>query len=116
EVIQAVEMDLDVTHTKVYVNNWMHKGSNPDATPFSMDVESSALLIVVKDSADPADGTASVFVDGEKVLDYDPHVVGWCHSNAVIVFRGGELKKRHIEVVVNDPTKNFTILGFGIVR
>ena len=116
EVIQAVEMDLDVTYTKVYVNNWMHKGSNPDATPFSMDVESSALFIVVKDSADPADGTASVYVDGEKVLDYDPHVVGWCHSNAVIVFRGGELKKRHIEVVVNDPTKNFTILGFGIVR
>ena len=69
-----------------------------------------------KDSADPAVGTASVFVDGEKVLDYDPHVVGWCHCNAVIVFRGGELKKRHIEVVVNDPTKNFTILGFGIVR
>ncbi|MCR5722754.1 MAG: SGNH/GDSL hydrolase family protein, partial [Lachnospiraceae bacterium] len=116
ENLQAVEMDLDLTHTKTYVNNWMHKGSNPDNTPFSMDVECTALFIVVKDSADPADGTATITVDGEKALEYDPHVVGWCHSNAVIVFRGGELKRRHIEVRLDDWSKNFTILGFGIVR
>lgn len=116
EVVQAVEMDLDLTHTKTFVNNWMHKGSNPDTTPFSIDVECTALFIVVKDSADPADGTATVSVDGEKALDYDPHAVGWCHSNAVIVFRGGELKRRHIEVRLDDWSKNFTILGFGIVR
>ena len=116
EVVQFAERDLDLFGTKHFVNNWMHKGSNPDNNPFSMDVECTALFIVVKDSADPADGTATVSVDGEKVLDYDPHLVGWCHSNAVIVFRGGELKRRHIEVRLNDWTKNFTILGFGIVR
>ena len=116
DVVQAVEMDLDLTHTKTFVNNWMHKGSCTDTTHFSLDVECTALFIVVKDSADPADGTATIFVDGEKALEYDPHVVGWCHSNAVIVFRGGELKRRHIEVRLDDWTKNFTILGFGIVR
>ena len=115
-MVQAVEMDLDTTLTKVYVNNWMHKGVNSDTTPCKMDVECSALLIVVKDSADPADGIATVTVDGEFVMDYDPHLVGWCHSNAVIVFRGGECKKRHVEVVLKDWSKNFTILGFGVVR
>ena len=116
EVVQFAERDLDLFGTKHYVNNWMHKGTNPDTKPFAMDVECTALFIVIKDSADPADGTAKVYVDGEKALEYDPHLVGWTHCNAVIVFRGGELKKRHIEVRVDDYSKNFTILGFGIVR
>ncbi len=115
--IQAVERNLDLHATPEFPNNWMHKGDeNGDNEAFSMDIECTALSIVCKDSASPQDGTATVYVDGVETLKYDPHVVGWCHANNVLVFRGKELKKRHVEVVCDDKSKNFTILGFGVCK
>lgn len=114
--IQAVERNLDLFATPEFPNNWMHAANESDNRPFAMDIECSTLFIVCKDSASPADGKATVFVDGEKALEYDPHVVGWCHANSVIVFRGLECKKRHIEVVCEASNRNFTILGFGVCK
>lgn len=116
-VLQAVERDRDLKATPAFPNNWMYKGgSGKPFKPFSMDVEGSALFIVVKDSADPADGVCNVFVNGQKALRYDPHLVGWIHANSVLVFRGEDAVLRHIEVSVEDESKNFTILGFGVCK
>lgn len=116
-VLQSVEQDMNLTQTPMFPYNWYYKGKETgECEPFKLDVEATALLIIFKDSCENADGTASVFVDGEKVLTLDPKIVGWTHCNPTIIFRNSELKKRHIEVKVDDPTKNFTILGFGICK
>lgn len=115
--VQSVERDRNLFSTPTFTDNWMYEGgSELVAKPFSMDIECSALFIVCKDSADPKDGAVNVLVNGQRALRYDPHVVGWCHDNAVIVFRGEECKLRHVEVYVEDPKKSFTILGFGVCR
>lgn len=56
-------------------------------------------------------------MDGKEVLTLDPHVNGWTHCNPVIVFRGAERRKYHVEVsmIPGDEDKEFTILGFGYV-
>lgn len=116
-VLQSVEQDMNLTQTPMFPYNWYYKGKESgECEPFKLDVEATALLIIFKDSCENADGSASVFVDGVKVLTLDPKIVGWTHCNPTIIFRNSELKKRHIEVKVDDPTKNFTILGFGICK
>lgn len=116
-VLQNVERDMNLEATPTFPNNWMYKGgSKKPFKPFSMDVECGALFIVVKDSADPEDGVCNVFVNGQKALRYDPHLVGWCHANSVLVFRGEDVVLRHIEVSIEDESKNFTILGFGVCK
>ncbi|MCR4933732.1 MAG: SGNH/GDSL hydrolase family protein [Lachnospiraceae bacterium] len=116
-VLQSVEQDMNLTQTPMFPYNWYYKGKESgECEPFKLDVEATALLIIFKDSCENADGSASVFVDGAKVLTLDPKIVGWTHCNPTIIFRNSELKKRHIEVKVDDPTKNFTILGFGICK
>lgn len=115
--LQSVEQDMKLTQTPMFPYNWYYKGKESgECEPFKLDVEATALLIIFKDSCENADGSASVFVDGVKVLTLDPKIVGWTHCNPTIIFRNSELKKRHIEVKVDDPTKNFTILGFGICK
>ncbi|MBR5356213.1 MAG: SGNH/GDSL hydrolase family protein [Lachnospiraceae bacterium] len=115
--LQSVEQDMNLTQTPMFPYNWYYKGKETgECGPFKLDVEATALLIIFKDSCENADGTASVFVDGKKILTLDPKIVGWTHCNPTIIFRNSELKKRHIEVKVDDPTKNFTILGFGICK
>ena len=83
-----------------------------------MDIQCSALLIVEKDSASPRAGRAEIFVDGEKARVIDPREVGWVHCNALILFRGKERKKHHVEIRMaeGDEEKQFTILGFGYVE
>jgi len=116
-VLQSVEQDMNLTQTPMFPYNWYYRGKESgEFEPFKLDVEATALLIIFKDSCENADGSASVFVDGVKVLTLDPKIVGWTHCNPTIIFRNSELKKRHIEVKVDDPTKNFTILGFGICK
>lgn len=121
EVIQAVEMDLDLTQTKEFPNNWMYPGGKKTEeaiVPFSMDIICTSLLIVFKDDADIGAGCAEVWVDGERVLFADPHIVGWTHCNAAICFREKERKMHHVEVRVAEgqADKRFTILGFGYVE
>ena len=59
-----------------------------------------------------------MYVDGEKKLFLDPHIVGWTHCNQAIVFRQEKAKKHCVEIRIDekDTDKDFTILGFGIVE
>ena len=75
----------------------------------------SALVIAYMDSASIDVGCADVYVDGEKKLDIDPHIIGWQHCNALIAFRGGPSQERDVEVRITDGSKKFILLGFGIV-
>lgn len=120
EDLQAVEMDLNLVPTKEFPNNWMYEaeeGSCKPPAPFCMDITCSALLLIYKDSGSIAFGKAEVWVDGEKMLTADPHLNGWTHCNPLICFRGGELKRRHVEVRMapGEEDRKFTILGFGYV-
>lgn len=118
--LQAVERNMDLTHTPQLPYNWMYKGAmvEGEAKPFALDITCTALLLIAKDSASAGVGCADVFVDGEKVLTYDPHLVGWTHCNPIIVFRGKERKSYHVEIRMceGDEKKDFTILGFGYVE
>lgn len=113
--LQAVERDRDLFRTPEFPHNWMHVSGS---RPFCMDIVCSALLIVEKDSASPRTGRAEIFVDGEKVRVIDPREVGWVHCNALILSRGMERKKHHVEIRMaeGDEEKQFTILGFGYVK
>lgn len=118
--LQAVERNMDLIHTSQLPYNWMYQGvkKEGEVKPFAMDITCTALLLIAKDSASMEFGSAEVYVDGEKVLTYDPHVVGWTHCGPVIVFRGKEKKNYHVEIRMceGDEKKNFTILGFGYVE
>lgn len=118
--LQAVERNMDLTHTPQFPYNWMYKGADLEGEPkpFVMDITCTALLMVFKDSSSASVGCADVYVDGEKVLTYDPHEVGWTHCSPVIVFRGKERKNYHVEVRIHegDEKKEFTVLGFGYVE
>ena len=121
EELQAVEMDLNLTQTKEFPNNWMYTGSravHDSVKPFVMDIVCTSLLLVFKDSADIGVGCAEVWADGEKVLFADPHINGWTHCNAVICFKEKVRKSHHVEVRMAEgqADKKFTILGFGYVE
>lgn len=117
--LQAVEMDLNLTGTPEFADNWMYRGTENagGCKPFVMDITCESLLLVYKDSASNQVGCAEVWVDGEKVLYADPHINGWTHCNAQICFRGRERKRYHVEVKMAPgmEDKDFTILGFGVV-
>lgn len=117
--LQAVEMDLDLDGTPEFTDNWTYRGTEAGATyiPFTMDITCESLVLVFKDSASNQAGCAEVRVDGEKVLDADPHVNGWTHCNPMICFKGRERKSYHVEVRMapGQEDKDFTILGWGVV-
>ena len=117
--LQAVEMDMNLTGTPEFADNWMYRGAEnaEECRPFSMDILCESLLLVYKDSASNQVGCAEVWVDGEKVLYADPHINGWTHCNAQICFRDRERRRYHVEVkpAPGMEDKNFTILGFGVV-
>ncbi len=136
EELQAVEMDMNLAPTKEFPYNWMHRAGGGTVNhgkaagdrgttentgswqqPFCIDITCSALLLIYKDSGSLTVGKAEVWADGEKVLTADPHLNGWTHCNPLICFRGGERKRRHVEVRMapGDEEKEFTILGFGYV-
>lgn len=121
EELQAVEMDRNLTPTKEFPDNWMHRAGGGTKEPgrfFSMDITCTALLLIYKDSGSSSVGCAKVRVDGKKVLTADPHVNGWTHCNPVICLRAAERKQHHVEICMaeGDEEKEFTILGFGYVR
>lgn len=118
--LQAVEQNMDLHTTPELPYNWMYQGKAVKGanTPFVMDIECTALLMIMKDSAFNSVGCAEVFVDGEKVLLANPHINGWTHCNPLICFRGRKRKKYHVEVRMQpgDEEKDFTILGWGYVE
>ena len=118
-VIQCVERNMDLFTTPEFPYNWMYRGiEGRNNKPFEMSVTCSALVVMFKDSASNDDGTAEVYVDGEKVYEANPREVGWTHCNHKIVLRGAELKKHSVRIQMKSgfEDKNFTILGFGIVK
>ena len=117
---QHVERNLDLAGTPEFDNNWLYDGANlPEGgyASFKARVKCSALTIAYMDSASIEVGTCEVYVDGEKKLEIDPHIIGWQHCNAYIVFRGQLPAEREIEVRIpeKDRDKRFTLLGFGVV-
>lgn len=120
--LQCVERNMDLTRTPQFEDNWMFLPSSiksPDEfKPFTMDVECKSIVLVFKDSEANKVGKANVFVDGNKTYFADPREVGWTHCNAAIVCRGNETKMHHLEIVMSEDAKDkeFTILGFGIVK
>ena len=113
--LQMVERDLDLNHTPEFTGNWFYPGKSSTEAVFKARIKSSAILVGYMDSADPGVGIAQVFIDGEKVLEIDPHIVGWQHCNVLIAHRGGPVAERDLEIRVTDPDKRFTLLGLGIV-
>lgn len=116
---QAVERNMDLAGTREFPDNWMYRGGAAEGgRPFVMDITCESLLLVYKDSADRQVGCAEVWVDGEKVLVVDPHVIGWNHCNALICFRERERKKYHVEVRMapGQEDRDFSILGWGVVQ
>lgn len=109
-------MDGELECTPQFPYNWMH-GAGEEAAPFEMEITCKALLLIFKDSGEVKAGRADVFVDGERKLTADPHVNGWIHCNAVILFQEEEAKRHTIRVkmAAGDERKEFTILGFGYV-
>lgn len=112
--LQAVELDRDLAQTKEFPYNWKHVSGDK---PFVMEICSTGLVLVYKDSGEPDVGCAQVFVDGEMVLLADPRVNGWTHCNPLICFYNRERGRRRVEVRMQpgDEDKAFTILGFGVV-
>ncbi len=112
--IHYAERKMDLFGSKEFPNNWMHDGGSDK--PFTVDVECKSLMIVYMDSASPSFTNAKVYADGEEKITIDPHIVGWTHANALIVFEEEKTSKHHVEVKLDDYSKKFTILGFAVVK
>ena len=112
--VQFVERDLDLAGTPEFNENWLYDGKGSVAI-FKAKIKCSAVLIAYMDSASPEVGCAEIYVDGEKKLTIDPHLIGWQHCNALIAHRGGPSKEYEIEIRIPEKDKRFTFLGFGVV-
>ncbi len=119
DVLQAVEMDLDLTGTQEFPYNWMYDGTKDDSKPFfEFSVNAKAVVCVNKDAAEPDVGKADAYVDGKYIRTLDPHFNNWTHCNPLIILNEKEsgLHKIRIQIAEGDEKKKFTILGFGIVK
>ena len=113
--LQGSERDMDLGLTLQFPNNWMYKGGVKEFKPLKLETNCKSLFVIIKDSASIEDGAVKVYKDGELVLTYDPHEVGWTHAKSVLVFFELKASKHTVEFVPADLDKNVTILGFGIV-
>lgn len=111
--LQCVEQDDNAFVTPEFPDHWMYDGSEAAPVSFTMTINCKDLLLVYKDSGDPAFGTAEVLVDGEVTRTINPLEVGWNHCNAVIVYTAEEAGEHQVEIRMADAAKKFTILGFG---
>lgn len=116
--LQFVERNMDLHGTPQFADNWMYLPKEGEFKPFTMDITCRSMLLIFKDSAENKVGKADIYVDGEKTYYADPREVGWTHCNAAIIYRGTETKLHHVEVKMAEGCidKEFTILGFGIVK
>ena len=112
--VQFVERNMDLAGTPEFNENWLYDGKGGEAV-FRAKIKCSALVVAYMDSASPEVGTAEVYVNGEKKLTIDPHIIGWAHCNAYIAHRGGPSAEYEIEIRVVEKDKRFTFLGFGVV-
>jgi len=113
--LQCVEQDANAYTTPEFPDHWMYDGDADEPESFTMTITCKDLLLVYKDSGDPAFGTAEVLVDGAITRTINPLEVGWNHCNAVIVHVGEETAEHQVEIrmLAGEEKKKFTILGFG---
>lgn len=116
--IQRVEMNLDAGTTPQFPNNWLHRAGQDSNEPFTCRLKGRLLMIITKDSANPKDGCADIYVDGTFVKKVDPHEIGWIHCNAQVIYRADVSAEHLIEVRMSpqNENKDFTILGLGYVE
>ena len=115
--LQCVEKDLNAFVLPEFPDHWMHEaGTAPES--FKMTISCKDLLLVYKDSGDPAFGCVDVWVDGQQTRSINPLEVGWNHCNAVIVYQGAVCAEHEVELRLNpaDGSKHFTVLGFGYTQ
>lgn len=112
--LQMVEMDDNPHPTPQFPHNWMHK-PGAGLGNFRMTIRCKSLMGVFKDSGRRDFGKAEVYVDGQLVKTYDPHIINWTHCNAVILFQDEQVGEHVVEIKMaeGDEDKYFTILGFG---
>ncbi len=112
--LQVVPLDYDSVNTPQFPYNWK-KGDG--TAPFVLEITCKSLMLIFKDSGDPAFGKAQVWTDGALARVLNPKEAGWTHCHAALLFQSGESKYHRIEIVMapGDEQKTFTILGFGYV-
>lgn len=112
--LQYVEKDDRPLGEPEFEDNWAKKGGT-FANSFTMTVFCKDLLVVYKDSGNPAFGAVDVFVDNVPRRTIDPKEVGWDHCTAYIVYESEEAAIHKVEIAMKegDEAKDFTILGFG---
>lgn len=115
--IQLVERNMDLAGSPEFKDNWLFAAGSENPV-FTMDVECKTIFVIFKDSASVKVGCAEAYVDGQMTLSMDPHEVGWTHCDPRIIHRSNESAMHHVEIRINsdDLDKDFTILGFGIVK
>lgn len=116
--LQSVEMDLDLELTPEFPYNWMYDGTVCEQDYFEMKITCRSLVLVAKDSGEVDVAKANIYVDGELIRTFDPHEIGWLHTNPLLIFDEAESKERtvRIEITPDDRDKKCTILGFGYVE
>ena len=117
--LQSVEMDLDLVQTPEFPYNWMYDGSVCDQLYyFELKIACRALVVVVKDSGEVDVAKADIYADGAYVRTFDPHEIGWLHTNPLLIFDEAESEEHtvRIEITPDDRDKKCTILGFGYVE
>lgn len=114
--VQRAGVDAEVVSVSLFPNNWMHS-STSGTDSFKMQIKSSSLMLVYKDSWNPQFGKADIYVDDKHIMTVDPHIINWTHCHAVLLYQEEEsrLHKIEIKMAPGDEKKNFTILGFGYV-
>ncbi len=118
EDLQRVEMDSEIVPVPEFPNNWHYDGSSDAPAPFIIKCTCTKILGVFKDSGLAEYGPVEVYVDGDKVMEYNPLDIGWTHCNAVIICDGTERKEHEVKINMAPGAehKKFTILGFGVVE
>lgn len=113
--LQYVEMDDVLAPVPEFPYNWQHvRGSKP----FRMKINCKALVVVSKDTGEVTEGKAIAYVDGKKVLEIDPKIVGWTHCTPQILFSDKEAADHEVVIAMDEgcEEKKLTILGFGYVK
>lgn len=133
--LQSVPLDDQLEDTPQFPYNWMWRvrsgiqsGIDPDGRTtaddsFFMEICCRSLMLVYKDSGKSTFGRARVVVDEasgdermkrtERIMD--PREAGWTHCHATVLVHGSESLPHTVRITPEDPTKTFTILGFGYV-
>ena len=113
-MLQYVEKDDNPKGVPEFPDNWM-KPAGGKGEAFTLKIFCKDLLLVYKDSGDPAFGTVEVRVDGTVTREVNPLEVGWNHCTAYVVYEGDTAAEHEVTISMKeeDAEKCFTILGFG---